>query len=293
MELRQLRYFVAVAEEKNYGGAAARLRISKPTLSQQISVLERSLGAILVERGHGALALTPAGAALLREARTVLAAADRARTAVETAHLGEVPLNVRVSNGVQHLLGKRLLALERDPRIKVSWTVTSAVDAEEAILTGRADAAVGWLPGTEHSTLHAEQVYACDACLVLSDDHRLAALDVIPVAALRDEPVAMFPRYKAAGLWDLFTQHLLPDGPKPGQIITSGDGLDPMRGFLKAAFEGRAVGPYVAGVAVRLLPAGMTARQLDPPLQVPVYLVSREPTRPALRRLAEVLRRED
>jgi hypothetical protein len=101
----------------------------------------------------------------------------------------------------------------------------------------------------------------------------------------------MFARHKAAGLWDLFTEHLLPAGPQPGQIITGGDGLDPMRGFLKPAFEGRAVGPYVTGVAVTFLPPGMTSRPLDPPLQVPVYLVSREPTRPALRYLAEVLRK--
>ena len=79
MELRQLRYFVTVAEELNFGRAAQRLRIAGPSLSQQIKVLERDLKITLFNRDRRSVALTPAGATLLPEARALIAQADELR----------------------------------------------------------------------------------------------------------------------------------------------------------------------------------------------------------------------
>src|SRR2546430_8454441 len=97
MELRQLRYFVAVAEELNFGRAALRLRIAGPSLSQQIKALERDLGVRLFDRDRRSVTLTASGQALLPRTRALLDQADDLRRSAAGMATPQ-PVRVRVRN---------------------------------------------------------------------------------------------------------------------------------------------------------------------------------------------------
>ncbi|MFK0287393.1 LysR family transcriptional regulator [Streptomyces sp. NPDC090499] len=141
VELRQLRYFVAVAEELNFGRAAERLLIAGPSLSQQIKALERDLGIRLFDRDRRSVSLTPAGAALLPHTRDLLERADDLRrragrlSGSESVRLGYV-------NWLPPELGSRTAAVAR---IHVdAWVAPSHTQAAR-VADGSLDLAVCWV----------------------------------------------------------------------------------------------------------------------------------------------------
>src|SRR5919206_11179 len=113
MELRQLRSFVVLAEELHFRRAAERLHIAQPSLSQQLRRLEDGLGVRLLERDRRSVALTPAGEALLPEARAVLAAADHAAAVVRATAAGE--------RGVRGAVYRRFAAPEPTMGMALAW----------------------------------------------------------------------------------------------------------------------------------------------------------------------------
>lgn len=132
MELRHLRYFVAVAEERSFSGAATRLRVAQPSLSKQIRDLETELGTVLFERGPRGVRLTAAGRAFLVEARRTIDVASRAVASARGAALGrDSPL--RFVHGELSVYGtdlENLLARFHDTNPGVQVEISSSHDGE-------------------------------------------------------------------------------------------------------------------------------------------------------------------
>ncbi|MFG3296282.1 LysR family transcriptional regulator [Streptomyces sp. NPDC048179] len=141
VELRQLRYFVAVAEELNFGRAAERLLIAGPSLSQQIKALERDLGVRLFDRDRRSVSLTPAGAALLPDTRALLErAADLERRAGRLS--GSRPVRLGYVNWLPPDLASRTAAVARVHLD--AWVAPSHTQAAR-VADGSLDLAVCWV----------------------------------------------------------------------------------------------------------------------------------------------------
>ncbi len=148
MELRQFTYFVAVAEELHFGRAAKRLHIAGPSLSQQISHLERELETQLLIRDRRHVELTPAGIQFLTDAREVLAAATRAFDRARKGR-GELPLRL----GYVSWLPPEATAIP-DPRVRIDeWVLPSHIQAAR-VAEGSLDLAIAWIEEAEIERLN-------------------------------------------------------------------------------------------------------------------------------------------
>lgn len=291
MELRQLRYFLAVAEERRFARAAERLHIAAPSLSQQIQALERELRVTLFERNPQRVELTPAGEVLVRRARVVLAEADRAREEVRAAGCGgREQLSLRVCNMADRVLdGPLRVAALGIPGVEVSTASSPGDDAMEAVRQARADAAVLWSRPLDQRDLEGVPLGSVQFGVVLPQGHPLTDLAEVPVGRLRRETVVMFPRPPFAGVWDRAVDHLLPAGPIPGQVIIEPDLIDAPEAMLRSVAGGAGIAPGILGVADHLGVAGIEVRPLTPALCLGLEVVWRAPARPAVRALVDFL----
>lgn len=202
MELRHLRYFVAVAEELSLTRAAARLGIAQPPLSQQIAKLERELEVRLLERGPRGVRLTTAGAALLDEAHVVLARtgeATRIVRQVEHGRTGAVRI-ASVASGFSGVLLDLLPAFRAAyPGVLPLVYELEAVPQLEALSQGTID--IGFLrgsapcPGVTLWPLRPEPLVAA-----LPEGHELSRTEVVALPALAGEPFVLYPRRRARGI---------------------------------------------------------------------------------------------
>lgn len=187
-ELRQLRYFVAVAEERNLTRAARRLHIAQQSLSQQIRSLEAQLGVTLLERHARGVELTDIGRVLLREARPVLAQADRAIGAVRRAARGE-PGELRVgflSSVANYLMPPIVRAFgDRHPAVTLHAEDSKIADLVAGLREGRLDAGLSRPPLVDD--LATEVVLHEPVAAVLPEDHPLATREELTLAELAGE----------------------------------------------------------------------------------------------------------
>ncbi|WP_405094282.1 LysR family transcriptional regulator [Micromonospora sp. NBC_01392] len=199
METRELRYFVAVAEELHFGRAAARLGIAQPPLSRAIRQLERRLGVRLLDRDRRGVALTDAGRVLLREAGTVLDAVTAAASRTRRAGTPTRPLVLVTKAGASHELLQRLLdALAGEPGAPPVEVLLCEVGEQAGLLrAGRADVAIMHRPVDDLAGFDTEDLVTEGQVAILPAGHPLAARDRLTLAEVQhvpDLPIARWPR---------------------------------------------------------------------------------------------------
>ncbi|MFE4576658.1 LysR family transcriptional regulator [Streptomyces chartreusis] len=197
VHVRDLRYFVAVAEELHFTRAAERLYVSQPALSKQVRALERHLGAELFRRDPQGVTLTEAGEALLPHARRVLAAWSEGSAALEAARAAaRSTLVVGMSTspgrgGLLPAIRSRFTAAHPDTALRlrqVSWE-----DPTAGLADGDADIAFVWLPLPDAERYGWTVVAEEPRLVALPETHRLASRPEIDFADLLDEPFLALP----------------------------------------------------------------------------------------------------
>ncbi|WP_027945295.1 LysR family transcriptional regulator [Amycolatopsis taiwanensis] len=195
MELRQLEYFVAVAEERNFTRAAARVHVAQPGVSAQIRRLERELGQELLDRSGRSVRLTAAGEAVLPFARSALAAVEGARLAVDelTGLLrGHVAIGMVTSHAVD--LPSLLATFHEDhPAVEITLAEATSEELVEGVRGGRFDAAIISLGSTTPAGIDIEVITDQPIMAAVSHDHELAAQRTISIDTLRGRPLISLP----------------------------------------------------------------------------------------------------
>jgi DNA-binding transcriptional LysR family regulator len=275
VELRQLRYFVTVAEHRNFGRAAEALHIVQPAVSQQVARLERELGLTLFDRSRRQIALTPDGQEFLPHARRVLDAADHAARAAAELAGGHSGL-LRV--GSSEVLGPRLEQIlaafrRRRPDAVIELVTGRTPDKLAAVAAGDLDAAfvraAEPTPGVRVHQLWDEPLHAAIPARYLPADEGLVVLK-----ALAGLPLSRAGRASNPGVHDLITAACRAAGftPRPGPSFGS------IQDLLAAhVAAGRCWTLLYAGTPAAAIPAGVAFLPISPALRVPTGLAVPDP----------------
>jgi DNA-binding transcriptional LysR family regulator len=204
LDIRQLRYFLAVAETLHFGRAAARLHISQPPLSRQVAALERELGVALFVRDARRVELTAAGTRLRADAREILAAVDQAARNARSAAAGEagrLALGFTMCAAYSVVPGYARRFAAKYPDVELSLREVVSNDLAAQVAESRIDAAIVFpqplRPGLDRRTVVREPL-----CLVLPKTHRLAQRRRVLLAELAGEPFVAADAAVAASLRD-------------------------------------------------------------------------------------------
>jgi DNA-binding transcriptional LysR family regulator len=196
MELRHVRYFVAVAEDLHFGRAAERLHIAQPPLSRQIMQLEQEMKVQLLERNKRTVRLTPAGEAFLDKARDLLARADDAVLAaqrVASGHAGSLTVAF-VGSAMFSILPDILRAFRsRYPDVDLHLNEMTTGQQVTALHDARTQVAFV-RPGVVHPDIVSDVVLREDLVAALPESHRLADRNEIRLGELSAEPFILFSR---------------------------------------------------------------------------------------------------
>jgi DNA-binding transcriptional LysR family regulator len=286
MELRHLRYFIAVAEELHFRRAAERLHMSQPPLSQQIRALERELGVSLLERNRRRVELTPAGASFLESARGVLEAADRAAETARRVAAGQVG-SLSIGFVGSATISPRLPAILRDfreryPDVELTLRELQTTEQLEALAAGRIDVGVIRGPlapselaaGLEFVVIQREQL-----TVAMPDQHPLTSKPSVRAADLRGEAFVILRRREAPGLFASLASVMGPAGGLPENVLEVAE-MQTILGLVASGF-GVSLVPASVGESER---PGVAFRPLaDPSPEIELAIAWRRAARSSVR----------
>lgn len=224
MDLRQLSYFVAVAEERQFTRASVRVSVAQPAVSAQVRRLERELGEALFHRDQRAVTLTEAGQALLPHARAALAAADRGRDTIASLRgLLKGRLRIGVSRPVDRRIAQTLGAFHRaHPAIELAFTEQHNEPLIAAVAAGDIDvAAVGLAGGDLPAQVKARVIDVEPLVLVTRSGHPLSRHETISIGRLRDQP--MITLMRGSGLRTVLEDACAKAGFAPRIAVETGE----------------------------------------------------------------------
>ncbi|MQB14150.1 MULTISPECIES: LysR family transcriptional regulator [Pseudomonas] len=277
MELRHLRYFIAVAEELHFGRAAQVLGISQPPLSQQIQALEQEVGARLFERTNRRVELSEAGRLFLQEARLVLAQVDKAADVARRAQLGELgelKIGFTSSAPFNSSIPQAIFAFRQAfPAVHLNLQEMSSTQVAESLVDESIQ--VGLMrPLPLPDSLNVIELMREPLVAVLSAGHPLAQGSErgLHLEQLAEEPFVFFPRSYGSGLYAQLLNLARDAGFSPHFAQEAGEAMT-------------IIGLVAAGLGVSVLPAsyqriridGVVYRTLlDPQAVTAVWLVQRK-----------------
>lgn len=271
MEIRHLKYFVAVAEELNFTRAAARLRTAQPSLSQQIRQLEKILGVQLLERSRRHVALTNAGRTFAQQAKDILGRLEHARRLARQAaegRSGDLSVGTFPSADVRILPALRPKLFEHMPDLRLILHSKYAMDPVEGLLSGALDVAFMRGP-VEAEGLECCELLTEELVIVLPAHHPLTRRRRIPVKSLDDLPCIMLERSLSPPLYDA-AEAIYREAKIRMHVVSTADNV---LGHLKLVQEGFGFALLPESISA-LLPSGVTFKPLHctPPALVSIVV---------------------
>jgi DNA-binding transcriptional LysR family regulator len=252
LDIKPLRYFVALAETRHFGRAAARLNLSQPPLSRQLASLEEDLGVTLVRRTSRTVELTAAGERFYADAVAILAATEQAvrnARAADGGEAGTLAVGFTMCAAYSVVPGYARAYGAAYPAVALHLREVVSNDLQAQLLAGRIDAAV-MFPTVSHPDLRRRTVVREPLYVALARNHRLARARRLNVAKLAGEPFVVAAREVAPGLHDAIMDHCRQGGFEPDVRLE----VHLQQTLLSLVNE---------GVGVALVPASMRKAQME------------------------------
>lgn len=235
MELRQIQYFLAVAEELNFSRAAERLQIAQPPLSRQIRQLEEELDVELFRRSKRRVELTEAGRAFLEEARQILAQVEQGVRVAQRASRGEIGrliVGFEGSSTYDVIPMSLKVYRERFPEVELVVYAMTTEEQIQALFEGRIGIGFVVSPISDRR-LAIETILSEPLILAIPENHSLATRTEVWVRELESEPFITFQRNRGCGLYDRAIAVCQRAGFSP-RIVQEADEMQVILGFVAA-----------------------------------------------------------